>query len=242
MTTNTRTTSDYSKFSLLIDNRGTARTHVNRLKDAINANPAILEVQPILVNEKMEIIDGQHRFMAASELGLPISYNVVKGIGIETAREMNVLQRSWNINDYAMSFAKAGNVNYKAYNKYRQENPGLSSTVVMTVLRGNDSNTMSMDFRTGKFVIGRDIADAEFIFDQLSKTRELTGGEIPLSKSYVVSYIKALDNTDFDNEVFMRHLASKPEMFHRTMVVKDGLRMIEDIFNYSMSTNTIRLY
>ena len=87
----TKETTDYKRFKFLINNRQTARNHINRLKDAITKNPDILSVQPILVNEKMEIIDGQHRFTAASELGLPIHYTVVKGLDISTARDMNVL-------------------------------------------------------------------------------------------------------------------------------------------------------
>ena len=242
MTTNTRSTTDYSQFKMLIDNRSMARTHVNRLKEAIKASPDILEVQPILVNEKMEIIDGQHRFIAASELGLPISYNLVKGIGIETARAMNVLQRNWELNDYAMSFAKAGNVNYKAFNKYRNENPGLSATVVMLVIAGTDNKSLSMDFRTGKFVVGRDMDDIEWVLEQLSEVRIITNGEIPLSKAFVSAYMKAINNEEFDNEIFLDHLRQKPDMFNRVSVVKDGLRMIEDIFNYKLSKNTIRLY
>lgn len=235
-------TTDYKQFKFLIENRQTARNHINKLKDAIQRNPEILEVQPILVNEEMEIIDGQHRFTAASELGLPIHYTVVKGIGIDTARDMNVMQRKWGIEDYAYSYAKAGNVHYKAFNKYARENPGISKTIIMVVLGGRESDSMNSDFKHGKFIIKREQDDADWVFEQLNKIREITSGEIPLSKAFVSALLQCLDNEEFQFDEFLRNLRSKPEMFHRTAVVRDALRMIEDIYNFKKSVNTIRLY
>lgn len=235
-------TTDYNKFSFLIENRQTARTHINKLKDAIQRNPDILEVQPILVNEKLEIIDGQHRFIAASELGLAIRYTVIDHLDISTAREMNVMQRRWGIEDYAYSYAKAGNVHYKAFNQYRRDYPGVSSSLITTVLGGGDTTNMSQDFRGGKFIIKREQADSEWVLDQLIKIKAVTNGEIPLSKAFVSAMLTCLDNPDFKFEEFFEKLEQKPDLFHRTSVVRDAFRMIEDIYNFRKSLNLIRLY
>lgn len=236
------TTTDYTKFKFLIDNRQTARTHINKLKEAITRKPEILEVQPILVNEKYEIIDGQHRFVAASELGLPITYNMVHGIGIETAREMNVLQRGWTLDDYAISYAKAGNLQYKAFNKYRREHPGISGTVLITIMSGKEIGNLSSDFRNGKFVIKRDTEDTEWILKELEEIKEITGHEIPLTKPFVTALLTSIENEEFVYAEFKKNLRRKPDMFRRTPVIRDGLRLIEDLYNYQKSTNTIRLY
>ena len=53
-------TRDYDKFKLLEENRTVSKSHVNKLKIAIGDNPNIMRAQPILVNEDMEVIDGQH--------------------------------------------------------------------------------------------------------------------------------------------------------------------------------------
>lgn len=44
---------------------------------------------PILVNEKMEIIDGQNRFFASKALGKPIYYIIKNGYGIREVRILN---------------------------------------------------------------------------------------------------------------------------------------------------------
>lgn len=234
-------TTDYKKFKLLIDNRQTARTHINKLKDAINKNPEIMKVQPILVNEKYEIIDGQHRFVAASELGLPIHYTQVYGLDISTARDMNVMQRRWGVDDYAYSYAKAGNVHYKAFNEYRREYPSMSASVLQTILAGQ-TNDLYGDFRKGDFVVKRDEEDTRWILEQLDTIKEVTMNEMPISKPFVVGFLTALSKEDFQPEEFMRNLKRKPEQFHRTATVRDALRMLEDIHNFGKSTNLIRIY
>jgi hypothetical protein len=241
MTTQTKSTTEYNKFKFLIDNRSTARTHINRLKNAIQENPSILEVQPILVNEKMEIIDGQHRFAAASELNLPIHYNQVKGLNIATARDMNVLQRRWTVEDYAISYAKAGNENYKLFNELHRQHPSLATTIIMVVMAG-ETHGMGTDFRNGQFILKREIEEVTWILEQLESIREITNGEIPVSKPFVISFLQALENEEFDTEEFLKGLRKKPESFHRVSVIRDGLRMIEDIYNFQKSVNLIRLY
>jgi hypothetical protein len=238
----TKSTKDYAQFKFLIDNRKTARNHINRLKDAISRKPEILAVQPILVNEKLEIIDGQHRLSAAQELNLPVHYSVVKGLDINTARDLNILQRRWNIDDFAHSYAKAGNDNYVLFNKYRGEYPGLTATVLQLVLGGGEGSQMSADFRTGKFVIIRQEEDIKELLDDLSKIRQITGHEVPLNKSFVSALLQAQKNEEFTLDEFMVKLQSRPDLFHRTSTVRDGLRMLEDIYNYKKSTNLIRLY
>lgn len=241
-----QSTTDYKQFTFLINNRQTARTHINRLKDAITRNPSILEAQPILCNEKMEIIDGQHRFIAASELGLPIHYTVVKGLDISTARDMNVLQRRWHMDDYAYSYAKQGNVNYKAYNEYRREHPGIAGSIMLVIMAGNekkrDNVSQSTQFRMGTFVVEQDREQIEWMLNELEEIKQIAMHEIPINRPFVAALVTALRNEDFEYEVFKKNLKAKPEQFHRVSIVRDGLRMIEDIHNFGKSVNLIRLY
>lgn len=237
----TQSTKDYNKFKFLMDNRDTARAHINRLKEAIRHNPSILEVQPLLVNEKMEVIDGQHRLLAASELGLPVSYNVVRGLDIGTAREMNILQRKWGIEDYARSYAKAGNVHYKAFLEYHNDYPGISPSVLILLMQKNDRYDRSSNFRTGGFIIGRDQDEVEEYLARFQKIRETI--EIPFSGPLARALIQCFDNEEFDYERFIANLEKKPDAIGRSTVVRDYLRMIEDVYNYHVpEAYRIRLY
>lgn len=239
----TQSTTDYKQFKFLIDNRATATAHINKLKDAIEKNPNILEVQPILVNEKMEIIDGQHRFEAAKQLKLPIHYNMVENLDIETARQMNAIHKRWGLQDYAHSYAKAGNVHYKAYLKYQEEHPSLSSTVVQYVMAGAHNDKLNTAFKEGKFVAGRGAEDIDFILSAIDEIRDITGHEVPFSRTHTSALCIALDkHEDFDIGTIIANLKQKPELFHRVTVNKEAFRMYEDIHNFRKQKDLIRLY
>lgn len=74
-------TQEYDKFSLLSANRDISKGHVQSLKASIEKLGNITEKVPIIVNQNLEIIDGQHRFQALKELGLPVFYIVADGMG-----------------------------------------------------------------------------------------------------------------------------------------------------------------
>ena len=99
---------DYTRFRLLDANRD-ARTS-NKILESINRVGYVS--CPIMVNERMEIVDGQNRFYALQALGLPIEYYVVEGVGIEEARSLNLGQANWTTKDFIKSYVQQGNLNY----------------------------------------------------------------------------------------------------------------------------------
>ena len=94
-------TNDYSMFRKLEENRGVARDRVNKLVASFSAKEIL---NPIVVNEKFEIIDGQGRYEALKILNKPIRYVVEKGANIEDCRRMNRYNKSWSNNDWIDSF------------------------------------------------------------------------------------------------------------------------------------------
>lgn len=100
-----RKTSDYDLFKTLDGNRELVDRRKDKIKKSISEIGFLLN--PIIVNEKMEIIDGQGRFTALSELGLPIYYIVQNGVGIEECRHLNMYNEKWSTIDYIKSYAKS---------------------------------------------------------------------------------------------------------------------------------------
>lgn len=71
-----KSTTNYDMFKFRDDNRTKIRKrHVDTLAESIQRNNQ-LEKHPIVVNQDMEIINGQHRLCAAKELGIPVYYIV----------------------------------------------------------------------------------------------------------------------------------------------------------------------
>lgn len=107
----TLTTTDYSIFKTMEGNRSVPETRVKKLMDSIQEIGWVS--QPILVNENMEVGDGQGRLEALKRLGLPVEYRIIKGLNIRQCRVLNSANTSWDSREFIKSYADAGNEHYK---------------------------------------------------------------------------------------------------------------------------------
>ena len=114
-------TNNYDIFKKLEGNRATSVNRVNKIKKSIMEVGYI--TSPILVNEEMEIIDGQGRYEALKELNLPIEYIVQPGINIKECIAMNVYQTNWTLQDYIKSYADKGVESYVLLDKLMKKFP-----------------------------------------------------------------------------------------------------------------------
>lgn len=101
-------TDDYSKFKRLEGNRSIR--NIKKILDSIDSVGYVLS--PILVNEKFEVVDGQHRLEALKKKGLPVHYMIQKGIGLDECQSLNTGQSNWTTMNYVSSYAEAGDENY----------------------------------------------------------------------------------------------------------------------------------
>jgi len=70
-------TKDLGMFSSIDGNRVPNLIHVKRLTDSLRKYG--MKCNPILVNEKMQVIDGQHRLLAAKEIKCEIYFIIIPG-------------------------------------------------------------------------------------------------------------------------------------------------------------------
>lgn len=100
---------NYEVFKRLPDNRDVLEARISKLIASMTERYIC---NPIIVNEKMEVIDGQGRFEARKAMGVPIHYIVVPGATADDCRRMNKYNTKWTQLDFAKSYAKKG---YEAY-------------------------------------------------------------------------------------------------------------------------------
>ena len=106
-------TKEYSVFKKMVGNRPVDRRRVETLCKAIDKKN-LLSIRPILVNERMEVVDGQHRLEAAKLLKVPIAYVVVDGADFEEASVLNANTKTWGCEDFVKMYAAQGFPDYKA--------------------------------------------------------------------------------------------------------------------------------
>ena len=139
---------DYDSFKFLSENRKIDKTKVERFQDESKKHPHLMEMCPILVNEKREIFDGQHRFLACKENGLPITFIQSSDLKKEDIIIFNKDQKNWNFEDYFHFYIASGNVNFEKIMEFANKN-SLSTTISCLFL-GFNRKKLVYEVKNGK--------------------------------------------------------------------------------------------
>lgn len=229
-TTLVRQTNNYMKFQILKGNRNVGQSRVNKIIASINRVGYI--TNPIIVNEHMEVIDGQGRLEALKTLQLPVDYIVVPGAGIDECISMNINQERWTMSDYIKSFAERGNENYRTLQKaIDQFAPGIAIRIVISVCSGNLSYADAKAIQEGDFEMGR--WDWESVLEYMNKYtpyKRFVGGNWN-NVMKVVQWV--YDSKKVDRNVMYEQFAK----YGRTVIgcvadTTDALESLETVYNY----------
>ena len=164
------TTTNYDQFTFLKSNRAIDESHVYRLVKLIKAEGHQKEI--VVVNEKLEVISGQHRIKACEKLAMRVTYVVVPGLTIKDAREMNNSQKPWSFKDHLRCYGHSSHHNYQAYKQVASlldEYPSLSNAVALVLLAPKTYIGVYNRFKLGTFAV----EDYEFARKQASYLAEI---------------------------------------------------------------------
>ena len=151
-------TKDYSLFSFLDNNRSVKRSHVENLKKKIKETDMTM-CYPIMVDADMRIIDGQHRFYACKELGLPIYYVVDDDDDAEQAMiNCNKINKKWEMMDWLRYRANKNGGCYKQLLDFVQQT-GTTISNAMVIYPGKAINAATLRAGTTDFGVNEKAFD-----------------------------------------------------------------------------------
>lgn len=139
-------TYNYNKFNKMTGNRDIESKRIAKIKESIDTVGQV--INPIIVNEKFEVIDGQGRLETFKLLQLPVYYIVVPGIGMKECVSMNINQTNWTLPDYIKSFADMNNESYIRLSKLL--NTFLGGKITLNVVDCAVSGSLRANSRTIK--------------------------------------------------------------------------------------------
>ena len=144
-------TTDYNKFGKLKGNRAINELHVRKLVESIKEKD--LEM-PIAVDENLNVLDGQHRLEAYKIVGNPITYFIKSQFDLQDVRNVNSVNRKWNLTEYLMSFCKLGKKDYQLLEWFhRTYEFGIVECIAMLNGKGYVNATLRKEFKKGNFVL-----------------------------------------------------------------------------------------
>lgn len=233
-------TTDYSLFKTLQGNREIKDQRVEKIKDSIGKVGYV--PNPIIINEKREVIDGQGRLQALKELGLPVYFLSVKGIGIKECIAMNINQKNWQTSDYIFSYVKQGNENYKRLALLSNEFNTLENSVIFAVAKGSNrqwSGGYTTVVQSGQFKLSPER------YEKSVKVLEYVSKFIPYIKNKIqgrttnlyLSIAFCYENVEFDTDRLLKQFSKKYHTIPPISNIKDAMASIERIYNQGLGKN-----
>jgi hypothetical protein len=236
-------TTDYAKFKTLFSNRQINRQHFINLLESI-ASKNLLFLSPIIVNEKMEVIDGQHRLLAAENLGLEIFYIQSKGLDMGDVQLLNTNVKPWSMRDYVESYIAQGNKHYIYLTNFARQY-GLSLTTASAVLTLSEESTSCQSpykaLKRGEFVVVDHNLARSFI-NFYAKASEYVEETTVRDRDYLRALYLVYSHEEIEQETFLQRLKTYGKPIFRRAGVREYLAQFEEVYNKGRIGNKLRLY
>jgi hypothetical protein len=243
-------TYDLSIFKSIGGNRVPNLQHIRRL--SVSVKEYGMKCNPIIVNEKFEVIDGQHRLEAARDAETFVYYIVIEGYTLSEVHTLNLNQKNWTKKDFMDGYAGMGVPSYVELKRFSEKNDDYTFNDCIA-LCSNITTACNMTI-SNKFT-KKGIRNSLEIFEEGTwKGKDFNlaqeyANKIRMVKPYYNGYnrtffvgvmISLFKNEKFDFNDFMHKVRLQPTALVDCANRDQYRTLIEDIYNYR-SRNKISL-
>lgn len=131
--------SDYAKFKHIESNREVSPNYA--LSKDISENG---QLSPVIVkkeDEKLLVLDGQHRLFHLKELKLPVEVLYIsddfKGDNFDAVKSLNVCSKNWTNKDYSNHYIKEGNKDFEKFDELVNKFSYLTPSLIYSQVNGS---------------------------------------------------------------------------------------------------------
>ena len=237
-------TDEYDVFNTLQGNRDVLAGRVSKIIKSIKANGYIFN--PIIVNENMEVIDGQGRLEALKALNMPVDYIIVDGLRIKDCIALNIYQTKWNTMDYINSFADMGNINYSYIRHLCKRFSSISIRVIVSAISNKyiGFEISNKTVQSGNMTCtAEQYEKATSILEYLEKFMgyiDVNKGRTELIYTALIFAYKS-DSVDNDRmlERFIKYYGS--DIVKPFNAIEGALQALNTVYNYRSSNERLHL-
>lgn len=223
-------TNDYKKFKTIAGNRLEDKQHTRALIRKIEKEGNLTQYFPIIVNERMEIIDGLHRLRALEGLGYPVFYEIKSGLNVDSVISFNTGTKNWNWQDYAHSWMERGNKNYaqllELYDMYKDTKVRFG-TLMYYLSGGRDAmKHQATTYKEGNFIV-KDFDSARKLLGQYYEIVDAAGHN---TREFSYAMNKYMRTPKYDHQKMIQKAATYGDRLERCYSVYDYLSALEEIY------------
>jgi mannose/fructose/N-acetylgalactosamine-specific phosphotransferase system component IIB len=231
-------TSDYDLFISFKSNREIDYKHVAKLVKKIQKRN-LLHINPILVDSKMRIIDGQHRVEAARILQVQIYHIVSDDVARDDISMLNSNQKNWSGMDYINFYTVEGKPEFLKFSKFLYAYPDIKISAALTIISGkftrNTAATKEGILDIENINFGHQVGQALAVLNKKYQHAFIYDSRFP------VALVKAMQHKNFSLDTFIKRIDNNPRAFVKCTTTKEAGKMIEEIYNYRTSVKQIEV-
>jgi len=254
-------TSKYELFGFINGNREINPANLEKIKESLKTKQ-ILESAIIVgyspndpEGKVFKIIEGQHRFVACMQLGIPFSFIIRKDFDIQDHSKsiadiqlLNTASKEWDVTNFMGSRATLGEESYvrykKIYDKYKSRHDGgFEHEIIFYILNKIEGRkkVSHKSFKEGSLIFTEN--DMVYLDNKLKDLSEYLPKIVESGKRY---YLKALSDI-LDLDIDKKRLSAKLIMYGKDIPFSKQKEfsikfLVEKVYNQSLKSNKIYIF
>lgn len=232
-------TTNYSRFKFMHGNREVKSCRVGKLIRSIKRKNMLAQFPIVCMKNStgLYVMDGQHRYTAAKELGLPIYYIEAKNLEIADVAATNSAQKGWTPKDFIHSFAEQGHAQYKELLSFMEEH-GLGVSISTALLGGqlSEGGSSTRSVCEGRFIV-KDAPFANRVAAGVKACGHFFQGFA--DRGFVLAIARLMAVKGFTITRFIQKLEYQSTQMVKCASWTQYVDLIEEIFNHRARGNDI---
>ena len=232
---NIMVTENYDMFKKIGGNRKINKANYAKIVKSMKEEQLII---PIVVNEKYEIIDGQHRFTACEDLGKPVYFYMVRGYGLEQVKRANIASSNWKKENYLDMFVAEGNEVYKEFEEIKERyDLNISNLLkIFAIVQEKQSARVGYEFENGTFTLDGKMEVLRF----LTALEDFNFFKFYKSNNFLIAFTRLYFKSEYDHDKMKTKLITHRNSLEKRSTSDEYLVLLcNRIYSFGVTKNPI---
>lgn len=232
---NIMVTENYDMFKKIGGNRKINKANYAKIVKSMKEEQLII---PIVVNEKYEIIDGQHRFTACKDLGKPVYFYMVRGYGLEQVKRANIASSNWKKENYLDMFVAEGNEIYKEFEEIKERyDLNISNLLkIFAIVQEKQNARVGYEFENGTFTLDGKMEVLRF----LTALEDFNFFKFYKSNNFLIAFTRLYFKSEYDHDKMKTKLITHRNSLEKRSTSDEYLVLLcNRIYSFGVTKNPI---
>ena len=232
---NIMVTENSDMFKKIGGNRKINKANYSKIVKSMKEEQLII---PIVVNEKYEIIDGQHRFTACKDLGKPVYFYMVRGYGLEQVKRANIASSNWKKENYLDMFVAENNEVYKEFEEIKERyDLNISNLLkIFAIVQEKQSARVGYEFENGTFTLDGKMEVLRF----LTALEDFNFFKFYKSNNFLIAFTRLYFKSEYDHDKMKTKLITHRNSLEKRSTSDEYLVLLcNRIYSFGVTKNPI---